>query len=243
MTDRIFSFFRITWTLYAFFTFVHIFCNVKAVKAVKIETFNMSRFIIFAEHFLNTEGEMLSVKEVNERENIWCFWISKVDVTRRGIPMGVSLEKHIKSTNDFEDLKSIYHDSNYILTFNAFKHPSVNVSLHENCTTNQQLEAAFQAIVIYYALVTLKTKDKRLRQIADSFKPCDKNSAFNDSINLELLKLTRQYTKDVFPTLLTRAEKAGFNLNYVLIPSGEWRSNWDCEDELNLGLPYITVCS
>lgn len=48
---------------------LHIFANIRAVKAVRLRSFNESRYLIALEEFFHS-GRVLSVAKVNELERV-----------------------------------------------------------------------------------------------------------------------------------------------------------------------------
>lgn len=61
--------FRMTWTAFMIFTLLHIFANLKAVKAVTMQTLNRTRFLIILKQYASTLN-IPSVKEVNLLEPV-----------------------------------------------------------------------------------------------------------------------------------------------------------------------------
>ena len=60
---------RLTWLVFFLFTLLHVFANLKAVKAVTMETLNRARFMIILKQFAST-NYVASVKEVNRLEPV-----------------------------------------------------------------------------------------------------------------------------------------------------------------------------
>jgi hypothetical protein len=58
-----------TWLVFFFFTLLHVFANLKAVKAVAMETLNRTRYLIILKQFASTK-RVASVKEVNRLEPV-----------------------------------------------------------------------------------------------------------------------------------------------------------------------------
>lgn len=185
-----------------------------------METFNMSRYIIFVQHFLDrlsSGGIALSVSEVNKKENVWCFWPSNVEKIRDKIKLGVSVESHVRKPQDLKNFKNIFHGSNYLLT-TSVNNSIINISLNEDCSVQQQLEAVFHACVIDYAKTRSKSDDWGIQQIIDEVN--------SSNCSLDLIKLTRKFTIDTFPNMAYKTQQAGWNIEYILFTPGEWRSVW-----------------
>jgi hypothetical protein len=60
---------RLTWLMFILFTLLHVFANLKAVKAVTMETLNRARYMIILKQFASTKY-VASVKEVNRLEPV-----------------------------------------------------------------------------------------------------------------------------------------------------------------------------
>ncbi len=206
----------LVWILFVLFTLLHIYANYRAVKSVSMETFNMSRFAIFIENYLNKKGEVPSVKNVNLKENVWFFTSDRFDECNNTIPIGVSLQTHIKSSHQLMSLIELYKDAKYILTFDSTRKIPINISLNVNFNPSTLLEAVFQASVILFARRTFNTSDHKLQQIIEVL-----GSETTDWT--ELLKLSRKYTIDSFEDLSTKATIKGWDLNRVLITPKDWR--------------------
>lgn len=194
-------------------TFSHIFCNYKAVCAVKIEVFNLTRFAILVEHFLDS-GEVLNAKEVNKKENVWIFWKTRVDVYDSLIQLGIPLEDHVDTCSTIKNLKEIYSDSEYILTLNEKKKVPVNISLYESSTATTLLEAAFHGIVALYASKCKRLGKKQFKQIIPDIDEDD---------DLSFLRETRFYSKKMYPIFISEAISKGWDDKRILIASQGWR--------------------
>ncbi|EFX70690.1 hypothetical protein DAPPUDRAFT_60988, partial [Daphnia pulex] len=59
----------LTWLMFFLFTLLHVFANLKAVKAVTMETLNRARYMIILKQFASTKY-VASVKEVNRLEPV-----------------------------------------------------------------------------------------------------------------------------------------------------------------------------
>ncbi len=208
--------YSLVWLLFVLFTLLHIYANYRAVKSVSMETFNMSRFAIFIENYLSKNREIPSVKNVNLQENVWFLRSDRFDECNNTIPIGVSLQTHIKSSTQLMSLIELYKDAKYILTFDSTRKIPINISLNVNFNSLTLLEAVFQASVILFARRTFKTSDHKLQQIIEVL-----GSETTDWI--ELLKLSRKYTIDSFEDLSTKATIKGWDLNRVLITPQDWR--------------------
>lgn len=59
--------FRLVWTLFFAFTFLHVFANYRALRALNLESFNRSRLLIALKEFL-IHHKIPTVREVNQQE-------------------------------------------------------------------------------------------------------------------------------------------------------------------------------
>lgn len=191
------------------FTSFHLYSNYRAVKAVSMESINLSRFVILVEHYLQTKT-IIPVKEANKHENIWFF---KKD-HHYDIPLGVSLQKQIKSVDQLNSLMTI--NSNYILTFDTSKRPSICISLNKNANQTVMVEALFQAIIILYSRKMIKSNDQKIQEIINEFSN-------NSSKQLKLIKLTRELTLTLCRQMIKEASLIGWNFDCILFTYDEWR--------------------
>ena len=67
--NKIFASFRVLYGLFLFVTLLHIYANIKAVKAVCLRTFNEARYLIALEEYFKS-GSMLSPQQVNKLERV-----------------------------------------------------------------------------------------------------------------------------------------------------------------------------
>jgi hypothetical protein len=204
---------QLAWIFFAIFTTLHVFANYSAVKSVKMEVFNMSRYSWLVERFFES-GAVLSVDETNDAENVWFFQINRFDLYNDCIAVGVSLENHVFSETQLRDLNRLYSDSEYILTFNQSKVLSVNVSLTDKSSPMTCLEAVFQAILIFSCRRNLQSQDKALRELISSSRE------YND---MEMLNATRSLVRQMFPKFRQQLEDKGWDLSRFLISVDDWR--------------------
>ena len=60
---------RMTWFAFFLFTVLHVFANLRAVKAVTMETLNRARFLIILKQYASTKT-VSSIKDVNKLEPV-----------------------------------------------------------------------------------------------------------------------------------------------------------------------------
>lgn len=65
----VYPIFSILYGLFFASIFIHIFANIRAVKSVRLRSFNESRYLIALEEFFRS-GRVLSVPKVNELERV-----------------------------------------------------------------------------------------------------------------------------------------------------------------------------
>ena len=61
---------RLIWMLFILFTFGHLFANFCAVRAVRIETFNLTRFHLVVQRFLSNSYDVMTVARANQLEPV-----------------------------------------------------------------------------------------------------------------------------------------------------------------------------
>lgn len=61
--------FSVIWLLFVIFTFLHLYCNFRAVSAVVMDTINSTRMHLLVENFIKN-GEVLTPKDISATEPI-----------------------------------------------------------------------------------------------------------------------------------------------------------------------------
>uniref|UniRef100_A0A1Q3EYV5 Uncharacterized protein n=2 Tax=Culex tarsalis TaxID=7177 RepID=A0A1Q3EYV5_CULTA len=94
---------RVLYGLFLFVTLLHIYANIKAVKAVCLRTFNEARYLIALEEYFKS-GSMLSPQQVNKLERVTIG--QTVSLTAR-VKMGCSARELAQYYRNCYDLENV----------------------------------------------------------------------------------------------------------------------------------------
>ncbi|KAI1285805.1 Protein root UVB sensitive 3 [Halotydeus destructor] len=117
---------------------IHLYANYKLVRSSNLDGFNLNRYGILFEHFIDS-GKIMAVEDANEKENIWFFRTSKYD---KILKAGVSLQEIATDLDELRALTDIFEDSQYIMNV-------VNNEVRI-CYQNNQTEVVF--LSVFHAL-------------------------------------------------------------------------------------------
>ena len=208
--------YRLVWILFITFAFFHIYSNYKAVKSVSIEVFNLSRFAIFIESYLKSEDNLLDIKRINSKENVWFFFKDKFDVYSDKIAIGVPVRTHISNAKQLNDLINVYSKDDkcsYILSLDQNNRINISLNKYINCMT--LLEAVFQSILICLII----NCDQKFETKFETF-----DKSLKDPKNTKkLLELSQKFTINWIKDLEIKAKTNGWDLSKLLIIPNEWR--------------------
>lgn len=123
----------VVWTLFSLLTFLHVFCNYKAVRAVNIEVFNMSRLKSTIKRYFQS-GEVLTPPQANQIENVWFFIPEPNDIR-----LGVTLSQH-------GDLKRLLDDSKHQKYIISIKNTKSFVSIQKYAQHLDIIKSVFHSI-------------------------------------------------------------------------------------------------
>lgn len=123
---------------------VHIFANIRAVKAVNLRTFNESRYLIILEEFFRS-GNVLSVPQVNGLERVT---IGRTVSVSLKIYVGLSIQylvEQYRSTPEVESLTKQFEKCNekFLIAENS---KFLGIYLHFDAQPIDVLKAYFYAL-------------------------------------------------------------------------------------------------
>lgn len=123
---------------------IHVLANIRAVKAIRLRTFNESRFLIVLEEFFRS-GHVLSIANVNKLERIT---IGRAVSVSLKIQIGQSIQsltEQFRSANEIEHLMTQFEKMNekfLIVESNKF----LGIYLHIDARPQDVLKAYFYAV-------------------------------------------------------------------------------------------------
>jgi len=136
---------RLTWMAFLLFTALHIFANYKAVKVVRFETLNRSRFLILLKYYATT-GIVQSVQETNNLEPVFSNFTSNKEEGVCGYR--IFLGRSIKSVNHsgIEDHLADYSEKNYALIPDV-SNKAIYAIYRKECLPEEMLESYYHAVL------------------------------------------------------------------------------------------------
>jgi hypothetical protein len=201
----------LVWFLFVFFTFLHLFANYQAVSVVSMETFNRSRLHLLMKFILST-GNIPTPSLINAQEPI----LRGLSI-RYTVQYGACLMDVLHNSEDYNRAVSEYDKGRLYLIKVSQTTKQVQVAFHSKASVNDQLKAAFVVELFEYL------------NAADSYSNCVflvpyqlelQNATRNNSI---LLELCQKIMDDIFPTLMTQIQTAGWVTSHHLLGLNEWR--------------------
>lgn len=139
-----FLIFSLLLSLFFLSILIHIFANIRAVKAVNLRTFNESRYLIALEEFFRS-GNVLSVPQVNSLERVT---IGRTVSVSSNIYVGLSIQyliEQYRSTPEIDALTKLFEKSNekFLIAENS---KFVGIFLHFDAQPIDVLKAYFYAV-------------------------------------------------------------------------------------------------
>ncbi|KAK8757301.1 hypothetical protein V5799_005066 [Amblyomma americanum] len=217
----------LVYTIFIFFTLLHIFANYRAVSCVVMETFNRSRYSVVVRHFLQKGGGIAPVGWVNARESVWIQCGKPFVSINLGVPLSAiaptSQELLCRMDNIPGGKKTT---PAYLLAVmrDSSRHYDINIVLSSESTAKDQLEAMFHAFLLEAILLKLKVD-------ADHPWATDISNVENAAEDLSsddhrLVHSSRAMVNRCFPLLWKALEESEWKTDHVLFGATEWRVTW-----------------
>lgn len=123
---------------------IHIFANIRAVKAVNLRTFNESRYLIALEEYFRS-GNILSIPQVNALERVT---IGRTVSVSMNIYVGLSIQylvEQYRSTHEIDALTKQFekHNEKFLIAENS---KFIGIYLHFDAQPIDILKAYFYAV-------------------------------------------------------------------------------------------------
>ncbi|CAD7080138.1 unnamed protein product [Hermetia illucens] len=131
------------YTVFVLVTLIHIYANIKAVKAVCLKTFNESRYLIALEEYFRS-NRMLPPQKVNQLERVTLGRTVSVSLNIR---MGLSaqnLVEQFKTSHDIDNIVSSFDPHEKFIIAESRKY--LGVYLHFDTRPQDVLKAYFFAV-------------------------------------------------------------------------------------------------
>ncbi|KAK4030186.1 hypothetical protein OUZ56_023163 [Daphnia magna] len=198
---------KMTWFSFFLFTLLHVFANLKAVKAVSMETLNRTRYMLILKQFA-TSKDVPSVKVINRLEPVVIGLIpTEKDFCGYRIELGSSI-KAIASNKDLENQLAIYSDRNFALIPDSVT-KTIYTIYRQECTSEEMLESYSHAVLA--------------AMLASGYAVSGMNPVAEGDIPGALLKMVKD---SCWKELQNGLVNQGWILNHSLLGPGEWRVSW-----------------
>lgn len=135
---------RALMSIFAISICLHILANIRAVKSVRLRTFNESRYLIALEEYFRS-GKVLSVDAVNALERVT---IGRAVSVSLPIRVGLSVQhliEHLRSTPDIESI-ILQFDRNNDKFLIVESRKFLGIYLHMEAQPQDVLKAYFYAV-------------------------------------------------------------------------------------------------
>ncbi|XP_036409111.1 RUS1 family protein C16orf58 homolog isoform X2 [Megalops cyprinoides] len=196
----------LTFTLFFFFTILHLLANYRAVRSVVMETLNEARLSILLHQYLQ-DSQVLCPSEANLREPVFLEFRRKVP-----IKLGVRLGELVNNPQELQ-LALKHSNSPYLI---GVKHGSVCVCLGEDASARDEIRAVCQAVCLSTVLLSPSTSEGALKSL----------SAARTQGLWELVSESHKVIDHIFPQFLKGLEASGWQVDRTLLDWDEWRVDW-----------------
>eukprot|EP00051_Salpingoeca_urceolata_P022488 m.368408 g.368408 ORF g.368408 m.368408 type:complete len:442 (-) comp19977_c1_seq9:49-1374(-) len=190
-----------TWMLFLVFTFLHLFCNYCAVRALQFDEFNSRRAEIVINHYL-ASGFVLTPAEANRREPLFAWtW------HQGGVTLGATLAAAANTSLQHTMTRLLKGDfavtvaGRSVLVFLSTKFDDIR----------GPLPAFFEAQIVKHVLSHPRASSGPLLQYADV--------ASNDSV----LRTAEQLARTHYAPFAEQANLAGWRTDKTMLGCRGWR--------------------
>lgn len=188
----------VTYSLFFVFVLLHLFCNYRGLRAVRLDTLNRQRAGIFLRHFVRN-GKLQSPDEVSDKESI--LW---VDTSRIEIVLGAPVYQLVGFDRDkMQQMTFLYNNEKYFLKLRGNK---ILIALRKDAESTDILQSYFQALYLRYLIN--KKKESHL-QSQEGITKAEEDA---------LVYITKHSE-----TLLEKMKGLGWNTSRCLLGPSEWR--------------------
>ncbi|KAG7459919.1 hypothetical protein MATL_G00215690 [Megalops atlanticus] len=196
----------LTFTLFFFFTILHLLANYRAVRSVVMETLNEARLSILLHQYLQ-DSRVLCPLEANQREPVFLEFRRKVP-----IKLGVRFGELVNNPQELQ-LALKHNNSPYLI---GVKHGSVCVCLGEDASAHDEIRAVCQAVCLSTVLLPPSPSEGALKSL----------SAARTQGLWELVSESHKLIDQIFPSFLKGLEASGWQVDRTLLDWDEWRVDW-----------------
>ncbi|XP_046840599.1 RUS family member 1-like isoform X2 [Xenia sp. Carnegie-2017] len=223
----------VIWLLFVIFTFLHLYCNFRAVSAVVMDTINSTRMHLLVENFIKN-GEVLTPKDISATEPILTTSSNCLHVQ-----LGCRFSDVVSSVHDYYATLQNSKTSLYLMKLDIsrnFKSGSVNVVLHRNIDSRDLLQCYFQIAVMDLIIrtpelkETIKIMDRQsqflLNDLCLYWQEIFRYKEFPTQASLDVVAQLYRFTVEIFPKFIKALESKGWVTLRNHLGPNEWRSDW-----------------
>eukprot|EP00794_Sanderia_malayensis_P014009 gene14009-15467_t len=224
----------LVWTMFIIFTFLHLFCNYKAVSAVVMETVNLPRYHILYAAYMQSRA-ILKPKEVAEQDPVILQPGYKLQIN-----LGCKLSKVLYNTDEFNYAVESIQNTKYIMRLNLNNDKasgSLNIVLHRDISTIELLKCCFHAFIID-ALVQDNFDHSKLEattfQAAHLLQLKQKLSkdSLDDKFSRDIVTMTHNTSVTMFPAFYEGLKRQGWDMGKTQFGPDEWRIDCDSTTDI-----------
>ena len=244
------------WLLFVLFTFVHLYANYKAVKALTMSSLNPARLNIIIKTYLDTRS-VLHPDIVNRRESVFLGkGLSAKDICGYNITIGESLSSPVCNSSITAEqttvLQHLYGGCGYMLLL-LKKPKKIYIALEQGISSNSStiVKAYFHAVILGIATNTIThgvttmgpfsdkgTKPSVLKNleihIRDSYDPTSLDLAQNSILGsatqswslFHAIIASLALNTEESDPFLSCLQSSGWTTGGQHLGSDEWRLTW-----------------
>ncbi|XP_077995732.1 RUS family member 1-like [Glandiceps talaboti] len=222
---------QLMWTMFVFFTALHLFSNYRAVSCVVMETINQARLHIMVRDYLwDSGGYTPHLKIVNASEPV--VW-KQQKITR--IKLGTQFNQVVESVGDLEQLLQGRRDVNYLLAVD--KNNNIGIVLHQDCRALDVLKSCFHAEIIDFVIqLAVSNKERPMYRLRDVdslmgqlYALTNQGRGLSRADYTNIVLVSQSLADQLFPRFVKELENTGWVTDYNLLGPDEWRANWNLD--------------
>eukprot|EP00112_Aurelia_sp_Birch-Aquarium-sp1_P023114 Seg676.3 transcript_id=Seg676.3/GoldUCD/mRNA.D3Y31 product="RUS1 family protein C16orf58-like" protein_id=Seg676.3/GoldUCD/D3Y31 len=219
----------LVWALFAIFTFLHLYCNYKAVSAVVMETVNLPRYHILVKNYLK-HLRIMTPKDVGKLDPVLLAPGYKLR-----IKIGCNFSDVIQNGTEFNNAVANISKPSYVIRMDiekGKKSGSLSIALQKDNSTEDLLRCCFQAFLLdtlmQYGLETKSFTDTTLMQGVSLLQSkWDSGNESHQEFSWEIVSLASNVSSKIFPSFYESLKQHGWNMNITQFGSDEWRFEWE----------------
>lgn len=226
----------LVYPLFFFITFLHLYSNYKAVKALKFKVFNPERYHLVLYHYL-TGNYILTPDVIAEMESVSIFsGFTDQKLSGYRVKVGSSLRGLSLTSNQLRMISSLYKDRNFML---------VQTTLYVRAVLSKSIDVKDLFEAYFHSLILALASSYSVSNLPESFEESaeTENTPFQrlltvlhkmntrkptQLLNIEELIELDQYCIEEFKLFWSGLNSAGWNLDshqFHRVDVG-WRACW-----------------